>query len=94
MEDGNRDLSGNGVDNLVKQRIYGGGRRDVHLDDIDNANRDDDDGDVSKKSRGDLNPVQSQVRRPVLSYYRMALLGSRGILRYYEDGYIPEDLLD
>ena len=35
-----------------------------------------------------------KTKRPPLSNYRMALLGSNGIRRYYETGYIPDVLQD
>lgn len=43
------------------------------------------------KNTGDKSPLP---RRPALSHYRMALLGSEGIRKYYATGYIPDDLQD
>ena len=42
----------------------------------------------------DSTPPKDAPRRPPLSHYRMALLGSEGIRKYYETGYIPEVLQD
>ena len=43
------------------------------------------------KNTGNKSPLP---RRPALSSYRMALLGSEGIRKYYATGYIPDDLQD
>ena len=46
------------------------------------------------KTSGNNKSNDNKPKISNLSKYRMALLGTNGILRYLETGYIPDDLLD
>ena len=76
-------------------------RRYNNAKDCDCSANDDDRSDYGHSGGGfrlgssnadDISGTSVSIRN--LTPYRMALLGSKGIQRYLETGYIPEDLLD